>query len=279
MDTEKTMDSLKQNILCEHRSIFGYWNIFHNHDGYEIFLLLRGDLNLYVEQAGAQVERGNVVLIKPYDFHRRYIVKGDSYERIVINIKDTYMEKLCSDQTNLAACFYNKPADKVNILKLNEQQILDFMLSAQRLSQELESDEYGSGIMVDTYIKQILVMINRISNNTNYVGINNIMPSLVSNTIAYIEQNITNGITLNALSEHFHHNGTYISRTFKKTTGISLNKYIVQKRINMSQKYMCAGYRPYDACYLSGFNDYSNFSRTFKKQTGLSPKEFISQNT
>jgi YesN/AraC family two-component response regulator len=105
------------------------------------------------------------------------------------------------------------------------------------------------------------------------------MPSLVSNAIAYIEQNISKGITLNDLSEHFHHNGTYISRTFKKTTGISLNNYIIQKRINISKKYMCAGYRPYDACYLSGFNDYSNFSRTFKKQTGLSPKEFISQNT
>ncbi|WP_458788379.1 helix-turn-helix domain-containing protein [Vallitalea sediminicola] len=30
-----------------------------------------------------------------------------------------------------------------------------------------------------------------------------------------------------------------------------------------------------DACYLVGFNDYSNFYKKFKKIVGLSPKKYV----
>jgi len=192
----------------------------------------------------------------------------------LINIKDSYMAVLSSDRTNLGECFYNVFPRTSNVLKLNEQQITEYIIIAHRLSQELESSEYGSDILVDSYIKQILIMINRISRNQKNEGVNNIMPSLVSNTIAYIEQNITGEISLDILSDCFHHNGTYISRCFKNITGISLQQYIIQKRITLAKKYLFEGCSPKDACFLSGFNDYSNFSRTFKKQTGMSPREF-----
>ncbi len=279
MEIEKTMDALNENILCNHKTICGNWSFFHNHDGYELFFLLNGDLNYYIEQIGMHLKRGDLVLIKPYNFHRREIVTGEFYERIVINVKDSYIESLSSKKTDLSACFYNLPTGKNSLLKLNEQQIIEYTLIAQHLSQELESGEYGSDILVDTYIKQILIMVNRIASKTNFVGIKNIMPSLVSNTIAYIEQHINDEITLDILSEYLNYNGTYISRCFKKTTGISLQQYIIQKRITLAKKYLCAGCRPFEACYLSGFNDYSNFSRTFAKQTGTSPKKFQSQNT
>ncbi|NLV69170.1 MAG: helix-turn-helix transcriptional regulator [Spirochaetes bacterium] len=279
MDLEKTLDALNQNILCNHITVSYHGNFFHNHDGYELFLLLNGDLNYYIERIGMHLERGHLVLIKAYDFHRREIVSGNSYERIVINIKDSYIEKLSSEKTDLSACFRNLFENKSYLLKLNEQQITEYTLSAQRLSQELESSEYGSDILADTFIKQILVMVNRISEKKNHIGIVNIMPSLVSNTIAYIEQHISEKITLDVLSDSFHHNGTYISRCFKKITGISLQQYIIRKRITLAKRYLFEGYSPYDACILAGFNDYSNFSRTFKQQVGISPKRFQTQNT
>jgi YesN/AraC family two-component response regulator len=224
------------------------------------------------------LEYGNLVLIKPYDFHRREIVSGSSYERIVINIKDSYIDVLSSEETDLSACFHKMTENNNHLLKLNEQQIVEFTLTAQRLSQELESCEYGSGMLVDAYIKQILIMVNRIFEKKDNNSINNIMPSLVSNTIAYIEENITEEITLDLLSDVFHHNGTYISRCFKKITGIPLQQYIIQKRVTLAKKYLCEGCSPNKACFLSGFNDYSNFSRTFSKHTGFSPREFLSQN-
>ena len=85
MELEKTLDALNQNILCNHQTILHTGAFFHNHNGYELFLLLDGDLNYYIERVGMHLERGHLVLIKPYDFHRRDIVTGNSYERIVIN--------------------------------------------------------------------------------------------------------------------------------------------------------------------------------------------------
>ena len=273
MVIERTLDALKDNISCNHRIISYKGDFFHNHDGYELFLLLNGSINYYIERLGMQLQRGDFVLIKPYDFHRREVVQGDSYERIVINIKDSYMKTLSSDKTNVAGCF-----NKVSSVRLNEQQIAEYTIIAHHLGKELEADNYGSDILVDSYIKQILVMVNRISSNQNNETKNNIMPSLISNTIAYIEENITEEISLNILSDILHHNGTYISRCFKNITGISLQQYIIQKRIALAKKYLFEGYPPKDVCFLSGFNDYSNFSRTFKKQTGMSPKQYQARN-
>lgn len=279
MESEVLFDALNDNIFCNHKIVTYKGTFYHYHDAYELFLLLNGNVNYYIESLEMQIERGSLILINPYVFHCRGSYKGNFYERIVINIKEPYIKTTSSEKTNMADCFFSHPSSKSSLLKLNEQQITEFIIIAQRLSKEIESNEYGSDILVDSYMKQILVMVNRISKNQKIDCVTNLMPSLVSNVIAYIEENITEEISLDILSDCFHYNGTYLSRCFKNITGITLQQYIIQKRITLAKKYLFEGYSSKDACFLSGFNDYSNFSRTFKKQTGLSPKEFISQNT
>jgi len=279
MESEVLFDSLNDNIFCNHKIVTYKGIAYHYHDAYELFLLLNGNVNYYIESLEMQIERGSLILINPYVFHCRGSYKGNFYERIVINIKEPYIKTISSEKTNMADCFFSNSSSKSSLLKLNEQQITEFIINAQRLSKEIESNEYGSDILVDSYIKQILVMVNRISKNQKIDFVTNLMPSLVSNVIAYIEQNITEEISLDILSGCFHHNGTYISRCFKNITGITLQQYIIQKRITLAKKYLFDGCSPKDACFLSGFNDYSNFSRTFKKQAGLSPKDFITQKT
>lgn len=100
------------------------------------------------------------------------------------------------------------------------------------------------------------------------------MPQLVTDIFVYIEEHISEAISLKRLSQHLHYNETYISRHFKNITGISLQKYIIIKKITLAQKYLREGYSPCDACYMTGFNNYSNFSRTFSKQTSVSPKRY-----
>ena len=276
MNIKKTLDVLKTNILCEHKTKYIGDNFFHNHDGYELFLLLDGEMNYYAEQQGAHLRRGNLVCIKPYDFHRREITETIAYDRIVINIKELCMERLSTKQTDLSSCFYGTPVGKSNIFQLNERETMEYTLCAHRLIQALESNQYGSDVLTDIYIKKILIMVNQLYHNQKAVGTKNIMPSLVSDTIAYIEQHLVEKITLAILSEYFHHNGTYISRCFKNTTGIPLQQYIIKKRITIAKKYLAEGRSPNDTSYLAGFNDYSNFSRTFAKYVGLSPRRFQS---
>ena len=100
------------------------------------------------------------------------------------------------------------------------------------------------------------------------------MPSLVSETIQYVEEHISDNFSSIDIAKALNYNNQYIRRMFRNTTGISLKQYILEKKITLAQKLLAEGYSVTDACYKSGFKDYSNFIRTFKQHTKVTPSSF-----
>lgn len=268
---------LEKDILCECKNIdvpILNGPIIHNHDGYELYLLLDGKVNLYTEGEGKILERGDLVLIKPYDFHHAKILQYDKYDRVVINFKDSILEKISSDITDLSQCFNQTPSGRLHFAHLGEEEIHRFLSSAVALSEALNDTAFGADVLSKALLTQILVMINRcvtVNRNVEFMGI---MPKLVSDTFAYIEKHLAEDLSLTTLEKHFQYNGTYISRCFRKTIGITLQQYIIAKRIALAQQYLRQGISPCDVCFMTGFNNYSNFSRTFLQQIGISPKKY-----
>jgi YesN/AraC family two-component response regulator len=97
---------------------------------------------------------------------------------------------------------------------------------------------------------------------------------IVTKIFSYIEAHYREKFSIKHLADELHHNADYLTRCFKKTTGCSIQQFVIAKRVNLAQKLLREGNTPLDACYLSGFENYSNFSRTFTKHTGISPKKY-----
>ena len=280
----KTLAILEGDLLCTYKTIkepvysaslpLGEPAIMHNHDGYELLLLLGGDINFYIGGYGRRLVPGDVICIKPYDFHICEMIDVNSYDRIVINIRDHLMETYSTDMTDLTKCFTQNGA--FNIAHFEGEELERFCFCARSLQEALESDKYGADVLADTYIKQILVMVNSHIDEDPAEQKRSIslMPELVSSTIRYIDRHITDDITAESIAEHLHHNSTYVSRCFKKFAGISLQTYILNKKISLAQRYLKDQNMPGDVCFQVGFHNYSNFSRTFTKYTGMSPKKY-----
>lgn len=67
-------------------------SMIHNHDGYEIYLFLSGEIRIIFENDNRIMKRGDLVLIPPpYVFHFAVPVGSSTYSRVVINIKESYM--------------------------------------------------------------------------------------------------------------------------------------------------------------------------------------------
>lgn len=273
----KSFIVLEKDILCECKDInVPIMNapLIHNHDGYELYLLLDGKVNLYTEGEGKILERGDLVFVKPYDFHHAKLLQYDKYDRIVINFKDSVVKKISSDKSDLAQCFNQTPSGKLHYSHLDEEEIQKFVSYAVALQDSLNDTTFGSDVLAIAFLTQILVMINRcitVSPQIEYTGI---MPQLVSDTFSYVERHLTEELSLAVLEKHLQYNGTYISRCFRKTVGITLQQYIIAKRITLAQQYLQQGISPCDVCFMTGFNNYSNFSRTFLQQIGISPKKY-----
>ena len=66
-------------------------SVLHNHDGYEIYLLLSGEIRMIFENDNRITKRGDLLLIPPYVFHFAVPIGSSTYSRVVINIKESYM--------------------------------------------------------------------------------------------------------------------------------------------------------------------------------------------
>lgn len=250
---------------------------FHNHDGYEILIMLDGEMNYYTENNGKRIRPGDIICLNPYTFHCGVLLTPETYDRIVINIRESVMKELSSAKTDLSTCFNHFEQNKLNVFHVESDQVKQFTDYALKLQNALKSDEFGSDILIKIYIQQILLLLNQqlICNERIDYGDN--LPVSVADTFIYIEEHITEKITLQDLANNAHQNGTYLSRCFKKITGISIQQYIIIKKINLAQKFLREGYPPSEVCDMVGFNNYSNFSRTFSKYAGSSPKQYQSK--
>lgn len=249
------------------------FSLYHRHDAYEIYLFISGNTNMYLENSCYHLERGDLLVIKPSEMHRSVCIDNQTYERIGINIKRSVFERLSSVQTNLLTCFDSRPLGQRNLIHLSEKQQRHFMKLADDLREVLNSSGYGHDILVNSYLSQVLVFINTLYRSSTYVA-NDIMPDLINNTMLYIKEHLTETISLEQLSEKFYLNGTYISRQFKKHTGLSIRSYILDQRIALAKMLLSEGKNVSEACYMSGFYDYANFIRSFTKLVEISPGRY-----
>lgn len=273
----KNFVPLEADILCECKNISSAIMdapIIHNHDGYELFLMLDGHVLMYTEGDGKILERGDLICFEAHAFHHAKILEHDVYDRVVINFTESTLRKLSSEKTDLGRCFHAASWGELRFVRLEEAEIQELVSHAELLESALKDSRFGADLLSASLLTQILIMVNRrmaVTPITEYVGK---MPRLVSETFAYIDQHLTEELTLDVLEKQFQYNGTYISRCFKKVAGIPLQQYIIAKRITLAQQYLQQGISPCDACYMSGFNNYSNFSRTFLQNVGMPPKKY-----
>lgn len=273
---------INKDVICFHNSTRGNYSTtsfpYHRHDAYEIYLFLGGNTSLYLERACYHLNIGDLIIINPEEMHRSVCLDNELYERIGINIKRSLLERLSSSRTNLLSCFESHPKGQNNLIHLTTEQMNYFVTLADKLSLSLNSSDFGQDILSSTYLSQILVFINTLYKNGGCHH-QSIMPELVHNTMAYIEEHLTETITLKDLSDQFSFNGTYISSKFKQHTGLTLRSYILDQRIAFAKSLLREGKNVSEACYMSGFLDYSNFIRSFTNSVGISPGKYKQQLT
>ena len=261
---------------CENMCV-GSTSFFHNHDGYELTLILNGQLNILMDNQSYLLSRGDLILIPPYIFHGSFALLPDEYQRIVISVREPVMKELSTNMTDLSVCFFRTPALMANIIHLSEREIIKYCEYANSLHNSLSSNEFGSDVLSSSLMCQLLVYANRLVSSTATPKYRNHLSKLMTDTFQYINTHLTGEISLKSISEHVHHNATYVNRLFKKETGTTLQQYIIAKKIALAQKYLRESYSPCDACFMSGFNNYSHFSRTFTRQIGQSPRNYQAQ--
>ena len=99
--------------------------------------------------------------------------------------------------------------------------------------------------------------------------------TVIQQLVSYINNHISEGVSLKVLSNMFHMNPNYISQYFKNETGMNYSAYLLMLRINKAKNLLMNSDRSVaEVAQMTGFKDYRLFSRTFKQETGLTPSQY-----
>ena len=93
---------------------------------------------------------------------------------------------------------------------------------------------------------------------------------------AYIDNNLTQDISLSSISEYVNYSPTYVSRVFRQHYGASYIDYLNSSRVKLSQELLSArgDLSVKEIGFQVGFNNLQSFFRIFKKYTGMTPLQY-----
>ncbi|MEY8354174.1 AraC family transcriptional regulator [Lachnospiraceae bacterium 54-53] len=246
---------------------------FHMHNSHEIYLLLDGHIQYFVENACYHLNPGSLILFSNREIHKAINASSQAFTRLVIHVNPAFIRPYCTSSTNLLDCFHREPATG-NLVLLSREEYERLLALAHSLEETIKKrPTYGSDLTEVTLLIQILILIN-LAWQKNSNSRTAPRPHRAQAIMNYIDENLTSPMTLDSISQALSLDKYYISHLFKSETESSIFQYIVVKRISLAKELLLRGHTVSEACHLSGFNDYSNFIRTFRQTTGHTPGQF-----
>lgn len=99
--------------------------------------------------------------------------------------------------------------------------------------------------------------------------------SVISSIMRYMQEHLSEEISLSVLAEVFHLNAQYISQLFKNEIGVGFLAYLTNIRIEKAKKLLLStSLSVTEISENIGYSDYRVFTKVFKKTEGITPTQF-----
>lgn len=229
----------------------------HTHDCYELYCFLKGDVKYFVEGTIYDLKPGDLLIMKKSEAHSLLVNSNSPYERILVFFNE---ESIIGNDNKLLSFIDRKPLGKNNRYRAVDLKKFDYMYLLEKMCKLKDKSKISA---------YLTVLINELSSIKRSDG------RYTDNTaeiIAYINQHITENLSLDNICEHFFISKTHLIRKFKALTGTTVWDYIVTKRLVQARLLLQKGEKPTDVFLKCGFNDYCSFFKAYKQKFGVSPK-------
>lgn len=244
----------------------------HHHDFYEVYYLLGGKVEYWVDGHIIAMQPGDLLLLSPQELHRPIVdPQSPLYERIVLWINREFLEGLQWPTMDLRSAFDGH----THLIRPDGSQRGALIARVGELVREFYSNEPGNDIAAYGLFLQFMVLLNRLASQGSTKQVEQIpLSPLVQNTLSYIADNLDQPITLEQLAARFYVSKYHLSHTFSREVGVSVHRYILLRRLAWARQLMASGETAGQTCKACGFSDYTAFYRAFKSEYGISPREF-----
>ncbi|KAA8745401.1 response regulator [Paenibacillus sp. UASWS1643] len=170
-------------------------------------------------------------------------------------------------------------ADLLNRIYQDFQQMMHFVLQTKgiqahqlysnSLSQQLSANASRSVTNLLEWVEHVVIKAKE------YVHSLKQSLSVVQKVTQFIKLNISKDISREEIANHVFLNPDYLTRIFKKETGMAVSDYLFHERLRVAKELLVkTDMAISNVASHIGYVNFSHFSRTFKKHTNLNPNEY-----
>ncbi len=219
-----------------------------------------------------RLQKGDIVLVPPGVSHRPILPEKMPvpYERDVLWVSKEFMEsldRLVPDPTVILRD-HSVPVRTAG----TRWEFLGDMFRAGVLEEEEKRPGWEAAVMGNTLM--IFANLKRAYIERSTGTMKAEKPELLDRIAAYIEEHYDSRITIDDLARRFYVSNSTISHLFKQKMGVSLYRYITQRRLIAAKSLIARKVPMEEIAHKVGFADYSTFYRAFKQEFGISPRQF-----
>ncbi|MDF2486288.1 MAG: AraC family transcriptional regulator [Herbinix sp.] len=251
---------------------YRYQMTYHWHTEYEIILIKEGNFRLTLDGQLYQGQKGDIYFVPAGVLHGG-VPEGCIYECIVFDMKlllggnhicNKWLQKIIKKELRLPFIISE----------------LDVIITQTALSlfSLLEKQERGYEFLVQGSLYQLFGLLYEFGCYSKYEELYHEYGKYMDRlkrVITYIEDNYTETITLDSLSEIADLNPRYFCRFFKKLTDRTPIEYLNYYRIECACSQLIDRELPItEVAYNCGFNDSSYFIKVFHDAKGMTPRQY-----
>lgn len=255
------------------RDTAGQERDYHFHEFDKIVILLSGRVDYTVEGTTYALLPSDVLLVRHHMIHKAIIDKTQPYDRIIIYIDPTCLERYAPD-CGLMDCFGIAEKRRFCLMRPEEDKCAELNSQLMRLESAVSDKAFGAEIMRSTALVQLMVILNRIMQaDTAFdtASERSECDDKIAAVLSYINENLSDELSVDELAAMSYLSRYHFMRLFKAQTGYTVHNYIRQKRLNQAARLIREGKAAVSAATECGFSDYSAFHRAFTKTFGVSP--------
>ncbi len=245
----------------------------HYHDFHKILIFLRGNASYVVEGRQYDLVPGDVVLVEAGEVHRPLIHDSSVYERVILYLSFSFFDRLEQEGWDLFRCFRQGRENCSSLVRLSSPEAFHFPRMIRDLASASKDNGYTASLYRRVKLTEFLILLNRalMAEPMGYAQAVTANPTVLR-IMEYINDHLTQEtLTVDAIAKACFLNRSYLMHLFKAETGYTIGTYITEKRLFLARGYMSSGMAVTEACYRSGFRNYSSFYYAYRQKYHIPP--------
>ncbi len=221
------------------------------------------------------IKRGVLCFLGTGKYHYTMPNDPSTYERSKIFFSTVMLRSAVSALSD-TALFKNITANTILYAELPEEE----QAEAETIFNELkcyENTPYNEAVLMSSVLRLLVLIERYLTSGTNEFSSRN---DVVKIALNYINEHISEKITLEKLCSVSHTSKFHFCRIFKKTMGTTTMQYILSTRITLAKRMLReTNMSVTEVSENCGFSSVANFSREFKEYAGETPSRYRLNNS